>query len=190
MTRPSVQVLDLFPASRLLQPGDVVLDPSGGRLVRGVLARRAAHVIAQDIGERRAGAGQLRGQVIDVCIRLVADDKVLLAVEHRQPAAHMVERGLEAGVELLERFVALDERAELLLQSRLQMRNLFAREELRCLLATRGFWPPRSEGKLERTLGHVWPSLQSPQRSSNSKGTLVSTFLIRCRLMAKQFSDR
>ena len=109
-------------------------------------------------------------QVIDICICLVADDKALLAVEHRQPAAHMVERGLEAGVELLELFVTLDECAELLLQCRLQVRNLFAREGLRCLLATRGVWPPRSEGKLERALGHVWPSLTVAAAFSNSRG--------------------
>ncbi len=83
------------------------------------------------------GRASSLGQEIDIGVRLVADDEALLAVEHRQAAAHMIERGFEAGVELLELFVALQNSAELLLDGPLQMRDLIGRERLRSLLPMR-----------------------------------------------------
>ena len=83
------------------------------------------------------GRASSAGQEIDIGVRLVADDKPLLAVEHRQAAAHMIERGFETGVELLEFFVALQYGAELLLDGPLQMRNLIGRERLRGHLTMR-----------------------------------------------------
>jgi hypothetical protein len=79
----------------------------------------------------------------------------------------VVERGFEAGIQLFEFLVALQDGAELFLQGILQMRNLVSREGLRSLPATLASSPFRTEGKFERTLTHVWPSLKSPQRFSN-----------------------
>ncbi len=123
--------------ARLLQPRDMVLDPPGCRFLGSLLACGAAHVVAQNVEEWRARAGQLAGEEIDIGVRLVADDEPLLAVEHRQAAAHVIERCFEAGVELLEFFVALQYGAELLLDGPLQMRDLIGRERLRSHLTMR-----------------------------------------------------
>lgn len=40
------------------------------------------------------------GKIVDFFIRPVADDKPLIGVEHRQPARHVVERELQAAIEL------------------------------------------------------------------------------------------
>ena len=76
--------------------------------VLGALATRLAlDVIAHDLGKRRAGPGQLLGEVVDLPVHFVADDEPLLGVEHRQPARHVVERDLEPAVELLELLLVL-----------------------------------------------------------------------------------
>ena len=56
------------------------------------------------------------GKIIDARVCLVADDEALLGIEHRQTAAHVVERGFEAGVELLQLLIALQGFGELLLE--------------------------------------------------------------------------
>ncbi len=113
----------------------MLLDPRRGAFVRGLLAGNASHVVAQNVEERRARARQFGGQRIDICIRLVADDEPVLAVEHRKAAPHVVEGCLEARIELFQGLVALQNGSELLLESILQMRDFAGREGLMRRLA-------------------------------------------------------
>ena len=111
------QVLDFLAAAALLEQREMLLDPGRDAAVGGALARGAARMVAQDVGECRAGPRQLLGQQVDARISLVADDEALVGVEHRQPAPHVIERGFEACVELLEPLIAMQRLDELLLEA-------------------------------------------------------------------------
>ena len=58
---------------------------------------------------------------------LVADDEALVGIEHGQSAPHVVERRLEARVELLQRLIALQGFGELLLDAVLGGNGFLAR---------------------------------------------------------------
>ena len=80
-----------------LNPGALLL-----ALVRSVAARLLLDVMADQFGEGRSGARQPLWQGVHLAIGLVADDKALFGVEHRQAPRHIVERDVEPAIELLE----------------------------------------------------------------------------------------
>ena len=52
----------------------------------------------QDVGKGRARLGQLRRQAVHAHVGRVADDQLLLAVEHAQPLRHVVQGRVEPQV--------------------------------------------------------------------------------------------
>ncbi len=157
------EVLDLLALALLGEPCHMLFDPVRDAGRPRYFPGCAAHVKCHDIGERRAGSRQLIGQEVDARVRLVADDEALVGIEHRKPAPHMVERRLEAGVEPLERLVALQRCCKLLLKV------LRLADSLRARIAGRSDRPligaclsRCTERKLESALSHERIFLEAP----------------------------
>ena len=162
------EVLDFFPAAGLLKPGDVVLDP-------------ASSPSPSRLPRRSRGACDSAGSRRTACRRgpaLRAANRYRRTPCCRRPACcspSNIERPRPMWLSAASKQALSC--SSFSLRSRtapsfppgpiLQVRNLVSRERLWSLLATRAFSPPRTEGKLERTLTYVWPSLKSPQRFSN-----------------------
>jgi hypothetical protein len=91
--------------------------------------------------------------LIDVGVGFVADDEALLAIEHRQPAAHVIERGLEARVQLLQHLVALERLAQLRFE-RCQTMGFASGGWLGHPHGMLAFRLARAEGQLERAMTH------------------------------------
>ena len=91
------------------------------RIGDGAVADRGAIVL--DRLEQGAGLGQLGRQRVHLHIGLVADDQLLLGVEHAQPVGHVVQRDVDAAVELLELDLAGDELDGVVLEHRHRARH-------------------------------------------------------------------
>ncbi len=158
-----VEVLDFLALALLGEPCHMLLDPvrdAGGP--RG-LPGGARHVKCQNICERRAWPRQLVGQEVDARVRLVADHKSLIGIEHGEPAPHMVERRLEARVEPLKRLVAAQRVRELLFKILGRDDSLRARIALRSDRPLVGARLSRcTERKLESALSHEIIFLEAP----------------------------
>ena len=61
----------------------------------GIRALIALHVEFQHRGERRSGLRQKFGNTIGFLVGIIAYDKILFGIVHRQTAAHIIERDLE-----------------------------------------------------------------------------------------------
>ena len=93
--------IGIGPATR--QFGHVVFDPVAflfdilGRIGAGL----AFDMVAHDVRQRRAPSCQAFGQIENLSIHSIADDELLLSVEHGQSASHIVKSDLEPAVELV-----------------------------------------------------------------------------------------
>ena len=124
---------------------------------------------AHDTANGVAGAGQFFGQEIGAGIGGVADDEPLIGVEHRKAAAHVVERGFETGVELLELLVALQRIEKLLLEPERAARHTVGAVagSLRPIIARR-LLSARIQSALEGAL--TYNNVQNPKTiGSNSR---------------------
>ena len=145
-----------------------LLDPRRDAVGRGAFAD-TLHMEAQNIGEGGAGARQLLGQHIGAGVGGVADDEALIGVEHREAAAHVIERGFEAGVELLELLVALHRLEKLLLEPERAARHTAGAVagSLRLIIARR-LLSARIRSALEGALTHN--NVQNPRLSVRTLG--------------------
>ena len=84
--------------------GDMLVDPLAlaFELFRTVAAGLHLDVETHNLGKRRPRLCQGFGQMENFAVALVADDQMLLGVEHREAASHVVERDLKPSVELLK----------------------------------------------------------------------------------------
>ena len=96
-----------------LAVGDVVREPLAHQRRRRRRGRaRLLGVVAQDLVERDADAGQLRRQVEDFAELPVPADQLQVLVEHRDALAHVVERGLQDFAVVVDRRVGVVEQLE------------------------------------------------------------------------------
>ena len=69
-------------------------------LLGGAIAPRLAlDVMADDASKRRARPRQMLGQCVDLPVHLIAQDELLVGIEHRQAARHVVEGDLEPEID-------------------------------------------------------------------------------------------
>ena len=96
--------VDIF-AMRELPPQAREIGVDIGREIAGLLAQ------PQDFRERAAGLHDIGRQIVHLQVTLVADHEPFLRVEHAQALRHVVERGVDAGIGLLEARLALLDRS-------------------------------------------------------------------------------
>ena len=91
-------VLKFDRVDRVLPPGGQLEPPPDIRLAASLRRETMGEAIAQDVHQRRAGNHHLGRQAVEIGEALVADDQLLLRIEHAEALRHVVDRRLEAHV--------------------------------------------------------------------------------------------
>ena len=107
--RPVADGIDVAVAQHVL---DVIRLPLGDfvepglDILLGVLRRfSGADPRFEYRAQRRAGLDLLGTETVHLAVTLIADDQALLAIEHAQAVRHVLERGMQQEIRLLERLL-------------------------------------------------------------------------------------